>query len=553
MNAEPRIDARFESWLLRETGISAPTLGVHAFERAVWERVRATRDGDLDAYWQWLNASHDERQALIERIVVPETWFFRDREAFVALARLANERLVRHPAHVLRVLSAPCSSGEEPYSIAMALLDAGIGPERFAIDAVDISERALEVARRGVYGRNSFRGRALEFRERHFSAAGLGAAGSGTTALGAARSVPVDSSAAVSDALSSATADARYTLSERVRNTVRFIQANLFDAPQPADPRFDFIFCRNVLIYFDRDAQDRAIRLLDARLTPDGMLFVGPAETGLMMRHAFNPARIPLAFAFRRSTHDDALRPQHAQIASAIAGALPIPRIGTIGPIGPIEPITPVRPVRPVPPRRQPRVAEPGDALGHRASPEPHASSASAFAPASGVTTQGAARTHTMPFSMASQSSQSSQPSHVSRVAASDTPAVHAEASADPHAKLATLLAEASRLADAGRLDQAERVANQCVVVHGPQAAVFHLLGLIMDARGHGADAGDYYRKALYLEPDHYEALTHLAALLEMTGDTSGAERLTRRAERAARERRDTPERSIGRTRGLHD
>lgn len=153
-----------------------------------------------------------------------------------------------------------------------------------------------------------------------------------------------------------------------------------------------------------------------------------------------------------------------------------------------------------------------------------------------------------MPFSTASQS-----PPQASRAAASDTQAGHAAASADAHAKLATLLAEASRLADAGRLDQAERVANQCVVVHGPQAAVFHLLGLIMDARGRGADAGDYYRKALYLEPDHYEALTHLAALLQMTGDAAGAERLTRRAERAARELRDTPEHRIGRTRGLHD
>src|ERR1700761_8384985 len=177
MNAEPRIDARFESWLLRETGISVSTLGVHAFERAVWDRVHATQadaasEGDLETYWQLLNASRDERQALVELIVVPETWFFRDREAFVALARLANERLVREPSHVLRVLSAPCSSGEEPYSIAMALFDAGIGPERFSIDAVDISERALEVARRGVYGRNSFRGRALEFRERHFAAVG---------------------------------------------------------------------------------------------------------------------------------------------------------------------------------------------------------------------------------------------------------------------------------------------------------------------------------------------------------------------------------------------
>jgi chemotaxis protein methyltransferase WspC len=502
MNAEPRIDARFESWLLRETGISAPTLGAHAFERAVWDRVRATQaaapQDSLETYWQLLSASRDERQALVELIVVPETWFFRDREAFVALARLANERLVRDASHVLRVLSAPCSTGEEPYSIAMALFDAGIGPERFSIEAVDISERALDIARRGVYGRNSFRGRALEFRERHFTVAGSGAASS-------------DFSFSAGDTGSSgetgvASGDVRYVLSERVRNAVRFGQANLFDAPHPADARYDFILCRNVLIYFDRDSQDRAIRLLDARLAQNGMLFVGPAETGLMMRHAFNPARIPLAFAFTRAPADDASAgaPRQAPIASAIAMA----PVKPLAPVVPIAPISPIPPIRPVPPVRQPFASQPVAA----------------------------------------------------RAAASKTDAARtASASTEAPTKREALLADASLLADEGRLDQAERLANQCVNIHGPDAPAFYLLGLIMDARGRGADAGDYYRKALYLEPNHYEALTHLAALLEMTGDTAGAERLTRRAERAAQGRRDTPERKavhvnhVNRTRGFHD
>ncbi|MDQ7977971.1 CheR family methyltransferase [Paraburkholderia sp. SARCC-3016] len=475
MNAEPRIDARFESWLLHETGISAPTLGAQAFERAVWERVRATQaasaSGDLETYWQLLNASRDERQALVELIVVPETWFFRDREAFVALARLANERLVRNPSHVLRLLSVPCSTGEEPYSIAMALFDAGIGPERFSIDAVDISERALDIARRGVYGRNSFRGRALEFRERHFAIAGP----------------------------ATASGDVRYELSARVHDAVRFIHANLFDAPYPADARYDFILCRNVLIYFDRDSQDRAIRLLDARLAQDGMLLVGPAETGLMMRHAFNPARIPLAFAFTRTPADDARPPRQTPLA-------PAPAVAPVKPVPPVRPIPPIPPIRPV---RQP------------------------FAP------QVAA-------------------ARASRGTHADT-ARNASAATEGRAKREALLAEASRLADEGLLDQAERVANQCVNIHGPDASVFYLLGLIMDARGRSADAGDYYRKTLYLEPGHYEALTHLAALLEMTGDTAGAGRLTRRAERAAQARRESPEphatymNRTSRTRGFHD
>jgi len=180
-------------------------------------------------------------------------------------------------------------------------------------------------------------------------------------------------------------------------------------------------------------------------------------------------------------------------------------------PIAPIAPIAPIPPIRPVPPARQPFAKQ----------------AAAARATASKVD---ATRT--------------------------------ASASSEAPTKREALLADASRLADEGRLDQAERVANQCVNIHGPDASAFYLLGLIMDARGRGADAGDYYRKALYLEPSHYEALTHLAALLEMTGDAAGAERLTRRAERAAQGRRDAPERKAthvnhayhaNRTRGFHD
>lgn len=379
-------DARFDAWLMRETGMDAATLGHHALARAVAERARVALgepepDGALDAYWQLLNTSADERQALIETLVVPETWFFRDREAFVALARLADARLVREPARALRVLSAPCSTGEEPYSIAMALLDAGIGPARFSIDAIDISARAIERARDGVYGRNSFRGHPLEFRDRHFR----------ETAGG-------------------------WRLDARVREPVRFVRASLFDLPLDAGARYDFIFCRNVLIYFNRDAQDQSIRLLDQQLADGGTIFVGPAETGLMMRHTLAPA--PRA---------------------AANGASP----SRAAPAAPDRPATPP-----------------------------------------------------------------------------DTPASTLE-----HARL---------LADTGRLDEAERIAHAFTLAHGPDADAFYLLGLIADARGLDADAQDFYRKTLYLQPNHYEALTHLAALRDAAGDAAGARQLMSRAQRAS-------------------
>ncbi|RQS74537.1 methyltransferase domain-containing protein [Burkholderia sp. Bp8963] len=457
MNAD---DPRFEAWLTRETGMDATTLGHRALARAVLERARIMQagapdvtlpaggmpaddlgDGAIDAYWQRLIASLDERQALIETLVVPETWFFRDREAFVALARLADARLVREPARTLRVLSAPCSTGEEPYSISMALIDAGIGASRFAIDAVDISARAIDRARDGVYGRNAFRGHPLDFRERHFSET-----------------------------------DGGWQLHARVREPVRFVQANLFDLPLDADTRYDFIFCRNVLIYFNRDTQDQSIRLLDRQLADGGTIFVGPAETGLMMRHALAPARIPLAFAFHRAppvTAPAAGVPVRAQHDWASPASPPL--------------------LRPAVPQQPALRAYRAPARDVEAVPRPFAASAK-------------------------------RPATQLANAAPDA------TSAEP----VPTLADARRLADTGRLDDAERAAHAYTLAHGPDADAFHLLGLIADARGRDADAQDFYRKTLYLDPAHYEALTHLAALRDAAGDGAGARQLMLRARRAS-------------------
>ncbi|MFM0020287.1 CheR family methyltransferase [Paraburkholderia azotifigens] len=471
MNAANAFVPRFEAWLLRETGIDASSLGINALERAVLERVRVTRLGlsahdtsvaidpaEIEAYWQQLSVSRDERQALIEALVVPETWFYRDREAYVALARLANERLVRDPMHVLRVLSLPCSTGEEPYTIAMTLLDDGIGENRFTVDAFDISARVIEHARAGLYGRNSFRGHPLAFRDRHFTA--------------------------VSDS---------WQLSERVRETVRFSHANLFDLQAGAQAPYDFIFCRNVLIYFDREAQDRAIRVLDANLASGGTIFVGPAETGLMMRHAMTSARIPLAFAFRRSTPEET----HA-----------------------------ARAVKPL------------------ALSAANVTAQAARAPVLTSATRVAAKP---PPANRGLSAQRMQPA-VRTMPPAPTPLPATEPS----------LAAARRHADAGEFDEAERLAHQHAIVHGPNVDAFYLLGLIADARGRGADAADFYRKALYLDPVHYEALTHLAALLDIGGDRVGAQNLMQRAQRsAARSAQSTqstqaPTDDAQRSRGFH-
>ncbi|MCA8062437.1 CheR family methyltransferase [Burkholderia sp. AU38729] len=464
-------ESRFRGWLLRETGIDPDSLGNDFLTRALTERVHALQaDGErlpsaarppvtqdaLDAYWQQLNASADERRALIELFVVPETWFFRDREAFATLARLATERLAALPGRVIRVLSAPCSTGEEPYSAAMALLDAGLDPASFTIDAIDLSTRAIEQARLGCYGRNAFRGTATEFRARHFTPTRDG-----------------------------------WLLDERVRACVQFSQSNLVEPAVDTGIRYDFVFCRNVLIYFDRDAQDRVIRSLDARLADDGMLFVGPAETGVAMRHGMRSARVPLAFAFHREPAAAAGDVFAARPAAPLAAAAPYRRAErfTVAPLAATRSVLAVAPPAWLGDTRQPFAAAP---------PAMHAAAFDA---------------------------RGDLPVTAAEPAASNAPVAE---------RAAPTLEDAQALANAGAFDEAERVLAQFSARVGPHADAFYLNGLIADARGRAAEAGDFYRKALYLRPTHHEALTHLATLLDVGGDRAGAQWLLERARRSA-------------------
>ncbi|CAM2163719.1 chemotaxis protein methyltransferase WspC [Paraburkholderia sacchari] len=514
ISAQQHVDPRFVAWLAQETGIDAESLGAHALARAVaaraaltvhdhggaaapreasasgtralpaqWENGAAVPEAVRDAYWARLTTDTAERQALIDALVVPETWFFREREAFVALARGGVQRLAAEPGELVRVLSVPCSTGEEPYSAAMALMDAGLAHEQFGIDAIDISATSIEAATRGVYGRNAFRGDAPTlhgFRERYFHPAPDG-----------------------------------WQLADAVRRAVSFERANLFDWLAAHPVRYDFIFCRNVLIYFDREAQDRAIGLLRARLADGGMIFVGPAETGLMMRHDWISAQIPLAFGFvapderavRRGHGSDALGIARAVVTSALPGRLPNTLPNTLPDTLPdtLPNVAQHCAVQAAPlARRAPSVA-----LSARANGIADVAVGKAFsvARAAGVPPASGAGARTPPAAQANS--------------AFGTPGV-------------ATLASARRLADSGALDEAARAAAQVAQASPQDAEAWYLLGLIADAQGRPALALEHYRKALYLEPGHYEALTHLAALLEVQGDVEGARRLMRRAERAA-------------------
>ncbi|UUZ55453.1 hypothetical protein LP419_06995 [Massilia sp. H-1] len=198
--------------LQRETGLDLSSTVV---ERAVAERVAALGLDDAARYPSLLTGT--ELQALAELVVVPESWMFRDPEAFGAAARFVQERLAAAPRRTVRILSIPCSHGEEPYSMAMALKDAQVPGASFLIDAVDLSHVALARARLGRYTKNAFRGGDQSFRERHFTQDG-----------------------------------SEFQIDQALRAQVNFSQGNLLTIDAAASTgRYDIVFCRNLLIYFD--------------------------------------------------------------------------------------------------------------------------------------------------------------------------------------------------------------------------------------------------------------------------------------------------------------
>ena len=258
------------SWLTRHIGLEPETVGLRNVHRAILRRMAESglREEDAETYSADLLASPEEQQRLIEEIVVPETWFFRDWEPFVYLERhVTREWLPAHPDGGLRVLCCPCATGEEPFSVAMTLLDAGMPTDRFDIEGVDISHKSIDRCREGVYRPSSFRGEHLAFRDRYFD--------------------PVDG---------------RYRLKPEVREAVRFSQGNMLSVRFSTDRGpYDVVFCRNLLIYFDAAARRRAVDVIDRLLKDDGVLFAGHVETTFVLGSRFAPVPHPRSFAYRKA------------------------------------------------------------------------------------------------------------------------------------------------------------------------------------------------------------------------------------------------------------
>jgi chemotaxis protein methyltransferase WspC len=372
---------------------------------------------DPALYTARLMTEATERNALAAELAVSETWFFRGgRALFERLAGFIADRAAgRAPGKTVRALSIPCSTGEEPYSLAIAAHERFLTPEDFSIDAVDVSARVLARATAARYGVFAFRESGVDVRPVYFRS----------------------------------TEDS-WELLPHLRAAVRFVPGNLTDPLFLADERpYDLILCRNLFIYLTPDARVRALANFDRLLALDGLLCVTPAEADRLPSSRFVPDG-PLEFGTYR----------RADLGS------PVPRTA------------------------EPR-AEPSGLSGERA------------------------RFTALP-----------------RPSAPRAPAPRAPAPRAPEVTSPDPLSAARALADAGRLDAARAACEALLRARPANADALALLGVVHLAAGRADDALDAFRKALYLVPDHAEAMTQMMALCERRGDTARAAALRKRLAR---------------------
>lgn len=289
MSAEPDEILPEVFQLLRDrAGINPESLGNPGILHALRRRMAAAGSPSPRSYAQRLASDPAEFQELLEDLVVPETWWFRDRSTFQALAAHLDA-LRGSPEGIVRVLSVACSTGEEVYSLAIALHEAVLAPPRSWLLGTDVSRRSLELAKKGEYSSRSFR--------------------------------EPDLPAGMRDRWCRRQ-DSSWQVSDELQAGVEFRWANLAQPDFLADePPFQVIFCRNVLIYFDAKARARAVRHLHRLLSPEGVLWSASAEAPIFSEAGFSSLGRKCPFAFRRE--DRSVDAPRIAMPSGLQGAEP--------------------------------------------------------------------------------------------------------------------------------------------------------------------------------------------------------------------------------------
>ena len=224
-------------------------------------------------YYQFLKYDRkkdEEISDILDILTTNETYFFREAFQLDAFTDeiLPELKSLKQKDRTLRIWSAGCSTGEEPYTIAMLMLEKNCFPGwRIEIVGSDISHRVVQVARKGIYGKSSFRSTDQRYLERFFTEAPGG-----------------------------------YRICDEVRELVTISQMNLFDANRLALlGKMDVIFCRNVIIYFDQGSKKKVIESFYNTLRPAGYLLLGHSESLMNVSTAFALRHLKSDMVYQKS------------------------------------------------------------------------------------------------------------------------------------------------------------------------------------------------------------------------------------------------------------
>ena len=239
--------------IYRFAGIRLPEAKREMVYSRLARRLRALGLASFDEYVRFLDAEPAEWEHCTNALTTNVTSFYREEHHFRVLAEHAQPHAAGPGRY--RVWSAGCSSGEEPYTIAMCLAD--VLPQRnYEVVASDLDTQVLATARDGVYPLQSVL-RLPEARQKRFFQRGTGRN------------------------------EGRARVRPEIASRVEFLRVNLMDAQWDVEPPFDAIFCRNVMIYFDKPTQRRLIERFATHLAPGGLFFAGHAESLLDQGRVF--------------------------------------------------------------------------------------------------------------------------------------------------------------------------------------------------------------------------------------------------------------------------
>lgn len=270
-------DFRYFAMLLQnEFGISLRHIHRETLEKRLISRLRELKLKSFSQYREHLLESVSlsrELHLLPARLLNMESYFLREKPQFDLFSSLLTQVQTgkgRGKDRKIRILSAGCSSGQEPYSIAIVIKESGITPAGRlpAITGVDIDASALEKARHGIYHAYALRGVGNSIINRHM------------------QKISRD----------------YYRLKEEILRSVTFSEANLLCPDPIAEGEFDFIFCRNVLLYMSRAAAARITENLWKSLADGGYLFLGQSEVLPAPGTSFIPVKYPDVTVYRKKT-----------------------------------------------------------------------------------------------------------------------------------------------------------------------------------------------------------------------------------------------------------